>query len=366
MFICPNCQSRLKRVPSGIGSFWYCPICDGRAVTLPVLHRIAPEKMVHTLWRDACSGTTRGEKECPFCERKMHVVPLSGAARPLDLDVCRTCRVIWFDPNEFEKVPEPDKGPPARKGPPPVSKTMAEAERKLLQEERKEAVLSRHSPDNWWEIIPAVFGLPVEYDYQGISGKPVITWGLSALMVLIYIAASPDLSSAVRNWGLVPAELYRHYGLTMVTSSLLHGGVFHLLSNLYFFLVFGDNVEDELGRGKYILLLAAATLLGDAFHVLVDPRAAVPLVGASGAISGIIAYYALRFPKTRVGMLIFVFWFRIPVGLLMVFWIAFQSLGVLNQVSGFGNVSALAHLGGAGVGFLFWLYFRSFTGSGMK
>jgi membrane associated rhomboid family serine protease len=177
-------------------------------------------------------------------------------------------------------------------------------------------------------------------------------------MVLIYIAASPDLSSAIKNWGLVPAELYRRYGLTILTSSLLHGGIFHLLSNLYFFLVFGDNVEDDMGRGKYVLLLAASTLLGDALHVLVDPRTAVPLVGASGAISGIIAYYALQFPKTRLGMLLLIRWYRIPVGLLMLFWVLYQVFGALYQLSGHGTVSALAHLGGAGVGLLFWLHSR--------
>jgi membrane associated rhomboid family serine protease len=94
--------------------------------------------------------------------------------------------------------------------------------------------------------------------------------------------------------------------------------------------------------------------------ILADPRSTVPLIGASGGISGILVYYALQFPKTRIGMLIFFHWYRLPVGLLMVVWLMVQVFGVLEQVSGFGNVSALAHLGGASVGFLFWLHSRQF------
>jgi membrane associated rhomboid family serine protease len=297
----------------------------------------------------------------------MNVASLADAGNPMNLDVCLACHFIWFDPNEFESIPEADQRSLASTEASPVSNaTLARAELALLQEQQKAKSTFADSPDNWREVIPAVFGLPVEYDNQGISNWPIITWGLSALMALLYVITFSDLHAVAEKWGLVPGDLYRHYGLTVISSFLLHGGLFHLLGNLYFFLMFGDNVEDEMGRSKYLLLLAASALVGDVFHILVDPRSTMPLIGASGGISGIIVYYALQFPKTRIGMLIFFRWYRIPVGWLMIVWLVAQVFGALQQVSGFGNVSALAHLGGASVGLLFWLHSRQFSSQGSR
>jgi membrane associated rhomboid family serine protease len=322
--------------------------------------------LINQLWQDARSGTDVGDRACPACDRKMKVVPLADTGN-LYVDVCLGCHFIWFDPHEFEKVSEADQRLIARQELSPVSKAaLARAEIKLLQEQRKAEYASADPPDSWWEITLTVFGLPVEYDNQGISERPIITWSLSALMVLVYAIAFSDLHGTAEKWGLVPADLFRHYGLTFISSFFLHGGLFHLLGNLYFFLVFGDNVEDEMGRSGYLLLLAASALVGDVFHILGDPRSTTPLVGASGGISGIIVYYALQFPKTRIGMLIFFRWYRIPVGWLLILWLAAQVLGALQQVSGFGNVSALAHLGGASVGFLFWLHSRQFSSQGSR
>jgi len=362
MYLCPNCRSRLNKVASDAGCFWHCPVCNGRAVTLPVLQKTAPQKMIQHFWLDARSGKDVGDRSCPACDRKMTVVPLTDAGSPLTLDVCLGCYFIWFDPNEFEHVPT--SGRPslnAHKELSPVSpETLARLKLKLPQEPKAAVSTVIEGPDHWWEVIPAVFGLPIEYDKQGIWQRPVITQILSAFMVLVFVLALPHLRSVIEQWGLVPGDPYRHHGLTFVSSFLLHGGLFHLLSNLYFFLVFGDNVEDDLGRGKYVLLLLASALLGDAFHLLADPRATIPLVGASGGISGVIVYYALRFPKTRLGLLIYFAWLRVPAGVLMVLWLMAQVFGAVNQISGIGHVSSLGHLGGALVGFLFWLHSRQY------
>lgn len=366
MFICPHCQSRLNKVAGGVGRFWSCPACNGRAVTLPVLQKVAPQKLINQLWQDARSGTDVGDRACPACDRKMKVVPLADTGN-LSVDVCLGCHFVWFDPQEFEKVSGADQRLFAQQELSPVSKAaLARAELKLLQEQRKAEYASTDPPDSWWKITLTVFGLPVECDNQGVSERPILTWSLSALMVLLYVIAASDQHSIVKKWGLVPGDLFRHYGLTFISSFLLHGGLFHLLGNLYFFLVFGDNVEDEMGRSKYLLLLAASALAGDAFHILVDPRSTMPLVGASGGISGIIVYYALQFPKTRIGMLIFFRWYRIPAGWLLILWLLAQVFGVLKQASGFGNISALAHLGGALVGALFWLHSRQFSSQGSR
>lgn len=362
MFTCPNCDSKLSRVDSTIGRFWSCPECNGRVVNLPVLQKAFPKRFISQLWRDARSTSDVGQRSCPACGRRMKVVSLTGAGNPLYLDVCITCYFIWFDPKEFEQVPKTEHDIPVPQESSSATKVaLAKAQVAILQESRKEEWEPSAFPDNWWEMLPAVFGFPVEYNDQMLAGRPIITWVLSVLMAVLFLLTASNLSTIINQWGLIPAELYRHYGATIITSFLLHGGFLHLLGNLYFFLLFGDNVEEDMSWRKYMLLIASAALLGDAFHIMADPRSNIPVVGASGGISGILVYYALKFPKARIGMFLFYRWYRIPVGIMLFLWLLLQIFVALQQLSGFGNVSALGHLGGAFAGYLFWLHSRLHT-----
>ena len=148
-----------------------------------------------------------------------------------------------------------------------------------------------------------------------------------------------------------------------MTSFVLHGGIFHLVSNMYFLVVFGDNVEDWLGKGRFILLLVGAALVGDIAHILSDPASSVPCVGASGGISGIVAFYAMKFPHAKLGVALRCYyavfrWISGPAYVFFIFWLILQTIGTWLQLSGFSNVSSVAHLGGASVGMLFWALSR--------
>ncbi|MBN2580806.1 MAG: rhomboid family intramembrane serine protease, partial [Pirellulales bacterium] len=181
----------------------------------------------------------------------------------------------------------------------------------------------------------------------------------------VFALTASNLNAAVEAYGMIPAQLGRHGGITLVTSFFLHAGLFHLIGNVYFLLVFGDNVESDLGRWAYLALLVAAALLGDLLHILGNRHSTVPCIGASGGISGVITYYALRFPKARLGFL-FWFWFyirwiHVPAYVALIFWFALQLLFVVHQQLGVGNVAALAHLGGAAVGVVAWLLWRALS-----
>src|SRR5207249_4486791 len=117
------------------------------------------------------------------------------------------------------------------------------------------------------------------------------------------------------------------------TSFFLHGGWVHLLGNLYFLLIFGDNVEDYLGRWRYLLLILLAMIVGDALHVLMDPRSAVPVIGASGGIAGIITFYALKFPRVRLGFLFRFWWFHMPAYFALIMWVLLQFVGAWLQLA---------------------------------
>lgn len=134
------------------------------------------------------------------------------------------------------------------------------------------------------------------------------------------------------------------------------------LPGVYFLFVFGDNVEDALGKGRYLAVLLLAALVGDLGHIAFDPRAEIPLIGASGGISALVLFYALKYPRARLGILFWIFfyvrWLRIPAYAYVGFWVVLQLLGAYQQVAGVTNISALAHLGGAAVGVAAWLLTR--------
>jgi membrane associated rhomboid family serine protease len=355
LLICPNCKTTLVRRASKFGPVWICPSCDGRAVALEMVRKIVPRPIVNGLWQSTRSGQGTGRKLCPTCKRWMIEVTVAAGEIMEHLDVCPGCHFIWFDAREFEGLP---KIPPKTSDTQPLPKEAQEALAVLrldrVMKEQESKSMSDSSPDHWLEVIPAIFGIPIEHNYTPLKHSPIVTWLLAAVIAAVSLFAFTDLESVVGRWGLIPAELDCYFGLTLLTSFFLHAGFFHLLVNLYFLVVFGDNTEDVLGKLRYVLLIVLAALAGDVAHILSSPGDMTPVIGASGGISGILAYYCLRFPGARVGFLWWFRWFRIPVGMMFAFWVLLQIFEALRQSAGLSHVAAFAHLAGACVGAIFW------------
>ncbi|HEY7349020.1 MAG TPA: rhomboid family intramembrane serine protease [Ktedonobacterales bacterium] len=153
--------------------------------------------------------------------------------------------------------------------------------------------------------------------------------------------------------------------LPMISSLFLHAGWLHIAGNMLFLLIFGDNVEDRLGHIAFLLFYVACGLVGVITQSLVNPNSTVPILGASGAIAGVLAAYLVFFPGARVRTLLLVILVDIPAWLLIGLWILVQALNGL-AVFGFvadtaGAVAYFAHLGGFAAGFLIALLSRWFA-----
>ena len=200
--------------------------------------------------------------------------------------------------------------------------------------------------------------------------------GLNVLVFLIELGiggpgmlfgnANQNLSAFFFKWGFIPLELTRGDAFThpvfdvetplptyatLVTSMFLHGGFFHLAGNMMFLWVFGDNLEDRVGHLKYLIFYLVAGVAAALTHLAIDPNSQVPLVGASGAISGVMGAYLLMFPFNRIKTLIVMYIItaiEIPAVWLLGLWFAWQlvqgvmSLGVSQNV----NIAFFAHVGG--------------------
>lgn len=145
--------------------------------------------------------------------------------------------------------------------------------------------------------------------------------------------------------------------LTLITSMFIHAGWLHLLGNMLYLWIFGDNVEDRLGHGRYLIFYGVSGILAGVVHAFIFPESAVPCVGASGAISGVLAAYLVFYPKARVSTLFVIFIFvrivRLPAVVLLGLWITLQVVsGITEQSEQTGGVAWFAHIGGFGAGLI--------------
>ncbi|HUX01453.1 MAG TPA: rhomboid family intramembrane serine protease [Phycisphaerae bacterium] len=356
MATCPRCAVPLVRLKTQAGTVYHCPRCGGRNAALAVLRKAgARPRFLKDLWITGLRSKAPSPLRCPHCNRAMASVEMPSAGEDtLRLDLCSSCQAVWFDAREFETVPVSPPPPTEPHLPVEVAEQLAVMQIKREAQARAEADAVRGSgPAEGWKWVAGILGLPVEFAEPERRTRPWMTWGGAGLLMVVFLATLPHLEQVVQAWGFVPQLWDRHWGLTLLTSFFLHGGVFHLLSNLYFFVIFGDNVEDHLGPLCFVLLLLGAEVFGSLTHAALDPRGDIPAIGASGGISGILGYYAATFPRARVGFFWFFPFFRwihLPAWVMLLLFSLLQLLGAWIQMYGGGGVSYAAHLGGLAVG----------------
>ncbi|ABG32067.1 rhomboid family intramembrane serine protease [Roseobacter denitrificans] len=190
------------------------------------------------------------------------------------------------------------------------------------------------------------------------SGRiPYVTYMLMAAntgIFLSYFGIMEDvraINAFWLQWAMIPARLSQGDGYyTLISSMFLHGGFFHLAGNMLFLWIFGDNIEDELGHGKFILFYLGCGIIASLAQYAVDPMAMIPTVGASGAIAGVMGGYLLLFPKAKVDILIIlIVIFRIlpiPAWIMLMLWLGMQIIGGVGSSSDEAGVAYWAHAGG--------------------
>ena len=354
---CPRCNVRLVKRKTGKGCVFVCPKCGGRNVAFPVLCKAgASPGFMKQIWKQCRSPDAKSHLLCPHCNRRTVRVMTGRGEDTLYLDVCTFCRAVWFDASELNRALA--MRPPEKQLSPEMREKLAVMQIEMVQKLRSldKGLLGDEKPPNWWQWLPALAGMPVEEEAPGRESRPWLTWTIAAAVALVFVATCGRLDEAAKAFGFTPGLSRGYDVVTILTAFFIHAGVFHLVANLYFLIIFGDNVEDHLGHGLFILLLVGSHVAGAALHAAVDPGSPIPLVGASGGITGVLGYYALTFPRARLGVFwrywVFFKYDRMPALVYLGLYVILQLLGAREQLRGFGGVSYLAHLGGLAVGCL--------------
>jgi membrane associated rhomboid family serine protease len=210
--------------------------------------------------------------------------------------------------------------------------------------------------------------LPVRDDNPQID-TPIATYLLIGLNVLAWFflqgfGDEQTLRSSVHQFGLKPGELFSEQHYTgqwseLFSSMFMHGSWMHIIGNMWFLWVFGDNIEDSMGSIRFVLFYLLSGLVAAAAQIASDTSSIIPMVGASGAIGGVMGAYIVLYPKVKVHMLVFIMIIRIPAIAMLAYWMGVQLIGGISSIGASGGGTAFwAHVGGFAAGAILVWFFK--------
>jgi len=204
--------------------------------------------------------------------------------------------------------------------------------------------------------------------------------GLNIIAFLWELLQGPNLKEVFYLYGVVPLryanpELAAHFTsfqqyLPFLTSMFLHGGFLHIIMNMWFLYIFGDNIEDRLGHIRYLVFYLFCGVVAGLVHLLTNWNSNIPTIGASGAISGVMGAYLLLYPRSKILTLIPIFFFfqfvEIPAFIFLVFWLFLQLFSASFTRANVGGVAFWAHIGGFVAGLIFIKLFDAIPRTGLS
>ncbi len=211
---------------------------------------------------------------------------------------------------------------------------------------------------------------PVSDDDSQRRTTPVVTFALIGLNVLFFLVELSGGDSFIERWAFIPVRFSQDpvgAAVTVLTAMFMHGSWFHLIGNMVFLWIFGDNVEDRFGHINFLIFYLLAGIAATFAQYAVSPGSAVPNVGASGAIAGVLGAYILMFPQSRVNVLVGRQIVAMPAFVVLGLWIVLQLISGVGTIGNadVGGVAYMAHIGGfiAGLAMTFLFRGRSETGA---
>ncbi len=208
---------------------------------------------------------------------------------------------------------------------------------------------------------------PLGDDNSQRRTTPVVTFSLIGLNVAMFLLELSAGDQFIENWAFIPARFAADPAsnvVTVFTAMFMHGGWMHLLGNMLFLWIFGDNVEDRFGHAKFLIFYLLAGVAGTLAQFVLAPHSPVPNVGASGAIAGVLGAYILMFPQSRVNVMMGRQIVAMPAVIVLGMWIALQlisgvgTIAYTDESANVGGVAYMAHIGGFAAGFLMAFLFR--------
>jgi membrane associated rhomboid family serine protease/Zn-finger nucleic acid-binding protein len=377
--LCPNCQKPLHPfnyhsiiidLCAQCGGLWFDPQeLPAYIETFRKIHEFPPLALSEATQKAHNIYTLAEQhKKCPRCLLPMTKFNYAYNSNVF-LDRCSICQGIWTDRDEIVKAVRFNQGNSLINK---LAEAMAKEQKDFQQQlDTMEAFASVSSRVPLILLFMPKIILPLTDDNPRIN-VPWVTLILIGLNISIFwtqllflpIETWPAL---YQRFGLIPSQFMAgDVNITLFTAFFLHGGLFHLLGNMFFLWLFGDNVEDRFGPVKFLLFYLACGLAANCGHIYFHQTSTVPLIGASGAVSGIMGAYLVLFPKIKIKTLLFFKVIDIPAIVFLIGWLGLQFFNSwLAHLTHQASIAWWAHIGGFIFGG-FLVYFFKTAKIGLK
>lgn len=270
---------------------------------------------------------------CPRCSKRLVETPLPELK--ITVEKCRSCGGLFLDRGEFQRAKRRMKRTKLVVQPAPK----ADPDPQVTWDGQSDGAM----------VLQFLTGLPIEIGSPQRLFSPAVTLLILLNLVVFLLAVMMGHGDWVQDLGVVPRQIASGERLwTLLTSLFMHGGVWHLVGNMYFLFVAGDNVEDALGSWLFLLVYLVCGLTASLVDIAVNPDSAIVCIGASGAISGVLGCYVIMFPKQKFLIRWFYFWLahvclEWPAYVYFGLWLILQ---VVYAALGIPGVGWFAHIGG--------------------
>jgi membrane associated rhomboid family serine protease/Zn-finger nucleic acid-binding protein len=323
---CPRCTYPLTSISKGEVELDHCNRCKGNFFDPGEIGATFggftdPEKWVET---HVATSLGRSKLGCPAGHEHLQAFRVSFEKKEVEVDVCPDCKGLWLDATEGKQLQE-----------------ILVAE----QDAKQAAEVSAGGAKTY--LFQLFTGFPIEV-YNPVRRRPVLLLTLMTFLVFIFVGQMAVGREIVIAFCLIPQAFWAGEQLWgLLTHTFLHGGLFHLLGNIYFLYIFGDNIEDTLGKNGLVLVLVVSALVGGALHAATHPQSPIPVLGASSAVSGVIGAYLVLFPRVKVWVVFFFVRFKLGVLWYFGIWVFFNCLNAFRGVPG---IAWFGHIGGFAAG----------------
>lgn len=346
---CPKCKLPMRPLTQSGVALSYCVECRGLWFDGDEVVRVIGDAEAGPFKENLAGSRSRATPlPCPRGHGKLREVTLEIPTDHADACGCPECAGVWMEPEDLRRIrthlPQPDVASEER-----IESLKLRIDE--AQHEADEAQVARREKDLPRLLLLMAFPLaPMEIYSPTRRRRPIATYALIAANVAVFILQL-IIPGHLFNLALVPSAFLR--GIepwTILTQMFLHGDYLHILGNMYFLAIFGDNVEDRMGVAQYLALYVVGGIGATLAHIASNPSSTIPTLGASGAISAVMGAYVYLFPHRKLYMNLFVVMGRVPAIWYLAIWLAIQFYSALRGAPG---VAWWAHIGGVAVGVAF-------------
>lgn len=294
---CPRCKNKLILSKLLDAELYSCKSCESGLISKNLLLNKFSGEFIRNIRNSIISLTLNSSTpyniRCPKCNHTMFQFTSHFRGTNHPIDFCSNCSLFWLDKVELESILI-NRNQELNN----VRSNIVNLESIKLEQNLEK---DRYRESNSIAIWQRIFGLKLEGEHAYFSKFPITIWIISSILIFLNIKTWMSHSDILQ-FSLIPSDPLKNYGFNLISSFFIHMNPYHLGINIYFLLLFGDRIENEIGKMRILALLFLSAFFASLMDILIRSNSEIPSVGAGGGIAGLLMYFTLAYPNTKISI----------------------------------------------------------------